>query len=108
MRSRFTFSSAAASRVRRWRVFAAIALSAVGAEGVVGAAHAQSCPPKLTYYPVRGPHNNGYDSTAGNSSLWSCDDANSNSDFIAANARHLGNDVWAPAGTPVVATTSGV
>jgi len=66
---------------------------------------AVKCPPKLVYYPVRGKHNNGYDKTAGNSSLWSCGNAYSNSDFVSGD--HLGNDVWAAEGTPVVAATSG-
>jgi MYXO-CTERM domain-containing protein len=66
---------------------------------------AVSCPPKLAYYPVRGKHNHGYDKTAGNSSLWTCGSANSNSDFVAGD--HIGNDIWAAEGTPVVATTNG-
>jgi hypothetical protein len=65
---------------------------------------ATTCSPKLVYYPVQGAHNNGYDSTAGNSSLWSCDDAYSNSDYYS---QHLGNDIWAAEGTPVVATVDG-
>ena len=64
-----------------------------------------TCNPKLTYYPVRGRHNNGYDSQAGNSSLWTCNADRSNSDFVAGD--HLGNDIWAAEGTPVVATVSG-
>jgi len=66
---------------------------------------AVTCDVALARYPVMGPHNNGYDSTAGNSSLWSCNDDNSNSDFIGGD--HLGNDIWAPEGTPVVATVAG-
>jgi hypothetical protein len=64
-----------------------------------------TCDPRLVYYPVRGRHNNGYDSQAGNSSLWTCNADRSNSDFIAGD--HLGNDIWAAGGTPVVATVSG-
>jgi len=66
---------------------------------------AVTCDVKLARYPVMGRHNNGYDSTAGDHSLWSCGDANSNSDFIAGD--HLGNDIWAEEGTPVVATVAG-
>ena len=64
-----------------------------------------TCNPRLAFYPVRGRHNNGYDSQAGNSSLWTCNADRSNSDFIAGD--HLGNDIWAAEGTPVVATVSG-
>ncbi|NVB77684.1 MAG: VCBS repeat domain-containing M23 family metallopeptidase [Kofleriaceae bacterium] len=69
------------------------------------ATQAVSCSPRLRYYPVRGRHNHGYDSTAGNSSLWTCDDDHSWTDFAAGD--HLGNDIWAAEGTPVVATVSG-
>jgi hypothetical protein len=64
-----------------------------------------SCTPSLSYYPVRGRHNNGYDPTAGNPSQWTCDAAHSNSDYTPGS--HLGNDIWAAEGTPVVATVSG-
>jgi murein DD-endopeptidase MepM/ murein hydrolase activator NlpD len=64
-----------------------------------------SCGARIAVYPVRGRHNNGYDSQAGNSSLWTCDDARSNSDFVAGD--HLGNDIWAAQGTPVAATVDG-
>ena len=67
---------------------------------------AVTCDVKLARYPVMGKHNNGYDSTAGNAALWSCDDANSNSDFVAGD--HLGNDIWAAEGSQVVATVAGV
>ena len=74
-------------------------------EDVDSAEEAVTCAAKLTYYPVRAKHNNGYDKTAGNASLWTCDDANSNSDFVAGD--HLGNDIWAAEGAPVVATVDG-
>jgi hypothetical protein len=64
-----------------------------------------TCDPVVSRYPVRGRHNHGYDRTAGDSSMWSCGDAHSNEDFIAGD--HLGNDIWAAEGTPVIATTSG-
>jgi murein DD-endopeptidase MepM/ murein hydrolase activator NlpD len=66
---------------------------------------AVTCDVKLARYPVMGRHNNGYDSTAGDHSQWSCGDAHSNSDFIGGD--HLGNDIWAEAGAPVVATVAG-
>lgn len=74
-------------------------------ESVDQTEQAVKCSPKLAYYPVRGRHNNGYDKTAGNSKLWSCDNAYSNTDYVKGD--HLGNDIWAAEGTPVVATTSG-
>lgn len=64
-----------------------------------------TCGPQLAKYPVEGPHNNGYDSTAGDSSQWSCSDAHSNTDYVGGD--HLGNDIWAAEGTPVVATVNG-
>ncbi|UJR85759.1 VCBS repeat domain-containing M23 family metallopeptidase [Sandaracinus amylolyticus] len=69
------------------------------------ATEAVRCNPVVTVYPVRGRHNHGYDRNAGNSSLWTCDDAYSNEDFIAGD--HIGNDIWAAEGTPVVATSAG-
>jgi hypothetical protein len=66
---------------------------------------AVTCDPTVTVYPVRGRHNHGYDSTAGDSSQWTCDAAHSNEDFIAGD--HIGNDIWAAEGTPVAATTDG-
>jgi hypothetical protein len=74
-------------------------------ENVSERTEATTCGIQLSAYPVKGPHNNGYDSTAGDSSQWSCQDAHSNSDFVAGD--HLGNDIWAAEGTPVVATVDG-
>ena len=69
---------------------------------------AVSCNPSLVYYPVRGPHNNGYEVPWHGSSQWSCDAAWSNSDYIPSGTnKHLGNDIWAAEGTPVIATVSG-
>lgn len=44
-------------------------------------------------------------SDGGNPSQWTCDAAHSNSDYVPGS--HLGNDIWAAQGTPVVATVSG-
>src|SRR5262245_33881881 len=77
-----------------------------GSEDEIGeVAQATTCGITLSRYPVMGKHNNGYDKTAGDSSLWSCDDAYSNTDFVGGD--HLGNDIWAAEGTPVVATVDG-
>jgi hypothetical protein len=71
---------------------------------------AVTCNPAVKVYPVRAPHNHGYDSAAGNSSLWTCNDDRSNSDyyFNSASNKHLGNDVWAAGGAPVASSTDGV
>jgi len=77
-----------------------------GREDEVGeVTQATTCGVTLLKYPVEGPHNNGYDSTAGDSSQWSCDDGHSNTDYVGGD--HLGNDIWAAEGTPVVATVNG-
>jgi hypothetical protein len=67
-------------------------------------AQATTCGVTLTRYPIMAPHNTGYDPTAGDSSQWSCDDAHSNTDFGGA---HIGIDIWAAEGAPVVATVDG-
>jgi MYXO-CTERM domain-containing protein len=74
-------------------------------EEVAEVSQATTCGVALSKYPVAGKHNNGYDPSAGNSSLWSCDDGGSNSDYVGGD--HLGNDIWAAEGTPVVATVDG-
>src|SRR5262245_59036815 len=67
---------------------------------------AVSCAPKLSVFPVRGKHNTGYESAnTGKSSTWTCNAEYSNSDYVWN--KHLGNDIWAAEGTPVVATTDG-
>jgi len=65
----------------------------------VGGGHA------VTVFPVRGPHNLGYEAPFHQAGQWSCDDAYSNSDFVAGD--HLGNDIWAARNTPVAATADG-
>jgi hypothetical protein len=64
-----------------------------------------TCNPSLRRYPVAGPHNNGYDA---NWSVFACTPGGScvsNSDFVAGS--HLGNDIFAARGTPVVAPVDG-
>ncbi len=64
------------------------------------------CSPKLTRYPVAGPHNGGYDKNALN---YTCHphpgSSPDGSDFIAGD--HYGNDIFAAKGTPMVAPVSG-
>jgi hypothetical protein len=61
--------------------------------------------PGLVMFPIRGPHNTGYEApSTGDPSMWSCDAGNSNSDF---GGPHIGIDLWAARGTPVVATVPG-
>ncbi len=69
-------------------------------------------PPRLKQFPVRGRHDTGYDAGTDQRDRWSCDDARSNSDFCTStrctwHGAHLGNDIWADEGTPVVATVDG-
>ena len=60
-----------------------------------------TCDPALVFYPVRGRHNNGYDSQAGNSRLWTCNADRSNSDFIAgANSSWTGGSPLTQGATP--------
>ena len=64
------------------------------------------CSPKLTRYPVAGPHNGGYDKNALN---YTCHphpgSSPDGSDFIPGD--HYGNDIFAAKGTPMVAPVSG-
>src|SRR6185503_17541083 len=73
-------------------------------------AQAVTCDPVVQIYPVRGPHNHGWDSAAGYSSLWTCNAGRSNSDWIPTSSSdfHVGNDIWAARGTPVVSVSNGV
>lgn len=64
-----------------------------------------TCGAQVRVFPVRGRHNVGYDSTAGDHGQWTCNAGHSNSDFVAGD--HLGNDIWAAEGTDVVATVNG-
>ncbi len=99
------------TRAARQRLVLALAMvacacsSRTGEEERIGESSAAvTCNAQLAVFPVRGKHNTGYDVTAGNSSLWTCDADNSNSDY---NSNHLGNDIWAAEGTPVAATVNG-
>src|SRR6185295_16718594 len=60
--------------------------------------------PTATYYPVRGAHQHG--TVVGGPYTCANNYGYSESDFVAGS--HLGNDIMADKGTPVVATTTGV
>ncbi|MBI3899979.1 MAG: hypothetical protein HY308_17045 [Gammaproteobacteria bacterium] len=64
--------------------------------------YATSGSPSASYYPVLGPHQHGW----GVSGPFTCNNEGSDSDFRAGS--HLGNDIMAAKGTPVIATTAGV
>ena len=65
-----------------------------------------TCPPSLERYPVAGPHNGGWDP---NALTYTCPPhpghAPDGSDFLAGD--HYGNDIFAAAGTPMVAPRTG-
>ncbi len=67
---------------------------------------AVTCPASMSYYPIGGPHNGGWDS---NALTYTCADHPSsspdNSDWISGD--HYGNDLFAARGTPAIAVTSG-
>jgi hypothetical protein len=98
----------------RFALLAAVMLSAGGfgcggteenTEEIASESSTITCGPRLSVYPVRAAHNHGYDRRAGDRSSWTCGAEHSNSDFIGGD--HLGNDVWAEEGAPVVAPASG-
>ncbi len=82
------------------RLFIAV-MTALALVGSAVLAQAQTCDPKLAIYPVLGPHNGG---TGNDNSEFTCPPHNDNSDFTAA---HAANDIFAAAGTPVVACVTG-
>lgn len=68
-------------------------------------AQATICDPSMVIYPIRGPHNTGYDKKAGDPAQYTCDDANSGTDYLFGD--HYGIDMFAALGTPVVAVQGG-
>ena len=64
-------------------------------------------PTAPTLFPVRGLHKTGIfdDAPSNDPSLWTCGDANSRSDFNPPS--HVGIDILAAEGTPVVASVAG-
>ncbi|MBN1209326.1 MAG: M23 family metallopeptidase [Myxococcaceae bacterium] len=72
-----------------------------------GREHRPECKPRLERYPVAGRHNNGYDPHWSNFQCSPEGDSESNSDFSKGRDSHLGNDIFAFEGTPVVAVTEG-
>jgi murein DD-endopeptidase MepM/ murein hydrolase activator NlpD len=80
---------------------------------LVAASVTCSAPRPLVFYPVRGKHDNGWQSNPSPDAWgWTCNHENSNSDFHTSpdcihGKGHYGNDIWAKEGTPVVATVPG-
>jgi len=79
-----------------------------GPDGGGGRGGGGTCgkPTPPTVFPVRGLHKTGIfnDAPSSNPALWTCGNANSRSDF---NSTHIGNDIKAAEGTPVVASVAG-
>jgi len=77
----------------------------------LGRIELQVSPCPLRYYPVRARHDTGWQRNPdpNNRAHWNCNRRHSNSDYYTRpNCNgHLGIDVWAREGTPVVATVSG-
>ncbi|HJL16100.1 MAG TPA: M23 family metallopeptidase [Sandaracinaceae bacterium LLY-WYZ-13_1] len=70
---------------------------------------AVSCAARLERHPVAGPHNHGWDSQV---SVFTCDGARANTDYYRGGSPthptgHLGNDIFAARGTPIVAARGG-
>ena len=76
---------------------------------LVGTARlAQCCSPAVTYYPIAGPSNGGYDFDFASTTTLTCGapgGVSANSDFIPGD--HLGNDLFAERGTKAVAPVTG-
>ena len=80
----------------------------------INAAAACAAPTSLSFFPVRGRHDTGYQRTPHEpnvTSKWTCNQDYTNPDFRNAGCSnpdsHYGIDIWAAEGTPVVATVSG-
>lgn len=69
---------------------------------------AGNCVPSITYYPIAGPSNGGYDTDFASTTTFTCGPpggVSANSDFIPGD--HIGNDLFAERGTTAVAPVSG-
>jgi len=82
---------------------------AFGSSGGGGGGGGTICasPTAPSLFPVRGVHKTGVfdDAASNNPSLWSCENNNSRSDFDPPD--HIGIDILAAEGTPVVASVAG-
>jgi len=78
----------------------------VSEDDIAELGEAVTCSPGLARYPVRGPHNGGYDA---NALSYTCPPhpggSPDNSDYIGGS--HFGNDLFGAKGTPIVAPVSG-
>lgn len=69
---------------------------------------AETCAPRMTRYPVQGPHNTGWDpSCLDGTCNVSCPDQRANSDRNVRTDNHHGIDIFAHRGAPLVAVADG-
>lgn len=65
-------------------------------------------PPTVTVYPVRAPHNHGWNSGLTSTGPYTCDREYSNEDFIGSGPdAHYGNDIFGALGAPIVSPVAG-
>lgn len=68
----------------------------------------ETCAPRMTLYPVVGPHNTGWDPSCNDGACdVSCPDQRANSDRNVTTDNHHGIDIFARRGAPLVAVADG-